>query len=141
MDRDIAVKMAWEYVEAQSGLRAMSAEEIQAAMDRLVAMLMDAVLDKPGKEEQVAVCDPKAAIQKGCVICLECGRKMRLIDQRHLAAHNLTPEEYRQKWGYAPGTPLIAKDLRKARQEKMQAIRRRQLERNAHAKLPMAAEA
>src|SRR5271166_5790483 len=42
------------------------------------------------------------------IICLEDGKKLKML-KRHLAtSFNLTPEQYRVKWGLDPGYPMVA---------------------------------
>jgi len=42
------------------------------------------------------------------IICLEDGKKLKML-KRHLAtSFNLTPEQYRVKWGLEPGYPMVA---------------------------------
>ena len=55
--------------------------------------------------------DPKRSIQKERVVCLECGNRLILLSNRHLALHRLTPREYKHKWGLALGTALSARTL------------------------------
>ena len=46
------------------------------------------------------------------VICIECGRKMKYINNRHLQSHNMTMEQYRQKFPNAKTmTDEVAKRL------------------------------
>jgi predicted transcriptional regulator len=47
----------------------------------------------------------REAIQKGGVICLECGSTFKHLPG-HLCKHNLSSAEYRAKWGYNRTTPL-----------------------------------
>ena len=39
------------------------------------------------------------------------------------AKYGLTPDDYRAKWGYAKGTPLVCKSLQRLRRKKMQEMR------------------
>ena len=66
--------------------------------------------------------DPKKAIKEKSVTCLECGKSFKVITKKHLTTHDLTTEEYREKYGYKKGTALIAKALSKARKKKMQEM-------------------
>lgn len=51
------------------------------------------------------------------IICLEDGRKFRSI-KRHLAsAHDMTPEQYRQKWSLPESYPMIAANYSAKRSE------------------------
>jgi predicted transcriptional regulator len=63
--------------------------------------------------------DPHRAIREKSVVCLECDRPFRALTKKHLATHNMTPSEYREKWGYKKGTALVAKSLARARRKKM----------------------
>jgi predicted transcriptional regulator len=40
------------------------------------------------------------------------------LTKRHLATHGLTPEQYREKYGYKKGTSLVAKSLARDRRKK-----------------------
>ncbi len=59
----------------------------------------------------------KKSVTPNYVICLECGRKSRVL-KRHLAtAHDLTPEEYRQKWKLPSNYPIVAPKYARQRSE------------------------
>lgn len=51
--------------------------------------------------------------------CLECGQKFKMITKRHLRIHNLTPEEYKEKWGFRKNSSLACKSLQRMRRQKM----------------------
>ena len=49
------------------------------------------------------------------IVCLEDGKKFKSL-KRHLRTHyDLTPEEYREKWGLAADYPMVAPNYAKAR--------------------------
>jgi predicted transcriptional regulator len=56
-------------------------------------------------EPAVAV---KRSVTPDFIICLEDGKKLKML-KRHLAtAYGMTPDEYRQRWGLAPDYPMVA---------------------------------
>lgn len=62
---------------------------------------------------------PKIAIKKSVmpdyIICLEDGKKFKSL-KRHLRTHyNLSPEQYREKWGLPPDYPMVAPNYAVAR--------------------------
>ncbi len=63
--------------------------------------------------------DPKKAILEKAVVCLECGKKFKVLTTKHLAQHGLTPEEYMEKWGFKKTQSLIANGLARQRKQKM----------------------
>ena len=66
-----------------------------------------------GQTEQVTVAakpavDKSASITDTHLICLEDGMKFRSL-KRHLRAHHdLSPEQYREKWGLGSDYPMVA---------------------------------
>jgi MucR family transcriptional regulator, transcriptional regulator of exopolysaccharide biosynthesis len=64
---------------------------------------------------------PKVAVKKSVmpdfIICLEDGKKFKSL-KRHLRTHyNLSPEEYREKWGLPPDYPMVAPNYANARSQ------------------------
>jgi predicted transcriptional regulator len=56
--------------------------------------------------------EPAVPIRKSVfpdyIICLEDGKRLKML-KRHLAtSFNLTPEQYREKWGLDPSYPMVA---------------------------------
>ena len=42
------------------------------------------------------------------LICLEDGKKFKMLTRHLKAAYDLTPEQYRRKWGLPPDYPMVA---------------------------------
>ena len=52
------------------------------------------------------------------LVCLECGRHFKTL-RRHLGSHHqLTPEQYRRKWGLSPKYPMVSQSLAAFRSQK-----------------------
>jgi predicted transcriptional regulator len=59
-------------------------------------------------EKQHPAVPVKKSVFPDFVICLEDGKKLKML-KRHLARHyNLTPEQYREKWGLPREYPMVA---------------------------------
>ena len=59
--------------------------------------------------------DIKRSVRNDHIVCLECGKHFSML-KRHLSTdHQLTPHEYRQKWGLPPTYPVVAPDYAKTR--------------------------
>ena len=60
---------------------------------------------------------PSKSVANDYLICLECGRKQKML-KRHLAnAHDLTPDAYREKHGLRADYPMVAPNYTKRRTE------------------------
>jgi predicted transcriptional regulator len=42
------------------------------------------------------------------IICLEDGKPMKMLKRHLLRSFNMTPEDYRRKWGLDPNYPMVA---------------------------------
>jgi predicted transcriptional regulator len=68
-------------------------------------------------EKQKPAVNPKRSVHDDYIICLEDGKKFKSL-KRHLMTHfNLTPEQYREKWGLDPSYPMVAPKYAAARSQ------------------------
>ena len=62
---------------------------------------------------------PAVAIKKSIlpdyIICLEDGRKLKMLKRHLKTAFNLTPEQYRERWGLGADYPMVAPNYAKQR--------------------------
>jgi len=59
----------------------------------------------------------KRSVMPDYIICLEDGKKFKSL-KRHLRTHyNLSPEEYREKWGLPHDYPMVAPNYARARSD------------------------
>jgi predicted transcriptional regulator len=109
---------------AQASVRTISEEEITSMVQSLSQQLKGIVEGNGAQAEeqkpQEPAVDPKKAIREKAVVCLECGKKFKVLSKKHLGQHDLTPEEYKEKWGFKKNQSLIAKELARQRKQKMQ---------------------
>ena len=57
----------------------------------------------------------KKSITPGYLICLEDGKKLKMLKRHLKTAYDMTPEQYRERWGLAPDYPMVAPDYAKHR--------------------------
>jgi predicted transcriptional regulator len=122
---DEYMKESLEIAKAQAKVRNMTEDEIASMVQSLAESLRNLEAGKRGdgpKQAQEPAVDPKKAIREKSVICLECGASFKLLSKKHLAQHGLTPQQYKEKWGFKTNQPLVAKSLSRKRRKKMQEM-------------------
>ena len=118
------LKAALEIVKAQASVRTMTDDEITSMLRNVAAGIQAAAeAEAAPTDAPTPAMDPSKAVKESSVVCLECGKSFKVLTKKHLAAHNLTPEEYRSKYGYKKGAPLAAKSLQRERRKKMKDMR------------------
>ena len=84
--------------------------DVHTALTRLSGSANQVPAEKP----KPAV-SPKKSVFDDYIICLEDGKKFKSL-KRHLRTHyDLSPEEYREKWGLAADYPMVAPSYAAAR--------------------------
>ena len=74
-------------------------------------------ISEPEPEPLKPAVSIKKSVTPDYIICLEDGKKFKSL-KRHLRTHyNLTPEEYREKWGLATDYPMVAPNYAAARSD------------------------
>ncbi len=64
----------------------------------------------------------RSSIKPDYIVCLEDGKKLKML-KRHLMTHyNMTPDEYRQKWGLNSDYPMVAPNYAEQRRKLAKAI-------------------
>jgi len=114
------VEMTVEIVQSQISSKEMTSDEIKVALNdtfQTLKALQEAELTGQPLEagEAKPVMSPERSIQKNKVVCLECGQAFKMLSPKHLKGHDLTPREYRQKYGFSMRQPLCAKSLSEKR--------------------------
>ncbi|MDX2265327.1 MAG: MucR family transcriptional regulator [Hyphomicrobiales bacterium] len=74
-------------------------------------------ISTPVREELKPVVPIKKSVTNEYIVCLEDGKKFKSL-KRHLRTHyDLSPEEYREKWGLPADYPMVAPNYASARSE------------------------
>ncbi|MCJ2182342.1 MucR family transcriptional regulator [Novosphingobium sp. 1949] len=72
------------------------------------------VVEEEKPEPAVSV---RASIKPDYIVCLEDGKKLKML-KRHLMTHyNMTPEEYRARWNLPADYPMVAPNYAEKRRE------------------------
>ena len=54
-------------------------------------------------------------MQPDYIVCLEDGKKLKMLKRHLKTAYNMTPEAYRERWGLPPDYPMVAPNYARQR--------------------------
>ena len=112
---DFILSLAAQVVSAHVAKNAVSPEDLpQLIKDvhRALANAGQATVEPLRGEPAVAI---KKSVTAAHLVCLDCGKHFSML-KRHLTTdHQLTPEQYRQKWNLPQSYPIVAPDYAKTR--------------------------
>ncbi len=119
VSREDVLRMTTEVVAAYVANNVLPASQISEVIGAVHKSLN--ALHDGGGEIQAKPASPAVPIRRSVkpdfIVCLEDGKKLKM-PKRHLrTAHNMTPDEYRAKWGLPSDYPMVAPNYAKQRSE------------------------
>jgi len=117
------MEIASEIVQTLASKTSMTADDIATSLRQVFSTLYELQRAESGESElpkmqesaPTQALKPKDSIQNDEVICLECGAELRQLTHKHLSSHDMSPKEYRKKYGFTMQTPLATKSVIKER--------------------------
>lgn len=114
---DELIEFTTDIVSAYVGNNAVTTSDLPGLIGDIYAALSKAANTEP--EPASEPLKPAVSIRKSLsddyLICLEDGKKFKSL-KRHLRTHyDMTPEQYREKWGLPPNYPMVAPNYAQAR--------------------------
>ena len=113
------VAMASEIVSAYVANQSVSSGDLASLIRDVHTALQQAAhgRSQPEPEPQQPAVPVKKSVRPDAIVCLEDGKGFKSL-KRHLRTdHNLSPEEYRTKWGLPRDYPMVAPNYAKSRSE------------------------
>ena len=78
-------------------------EQVYATLSKLGSD----VTDEPAAKPKPAV-PIRRSINPDYIVCLEDGKKLKMLKRHLRTAYNMSPEEYRERWGLPTDYPMVA---------------------------------
>src|SRR5215211_4267214 len=95
-----------------------------AELPALIGSVHDALNRVASGSTQQAVEEPKApavpikkSVQPDYIVCLDDGKRFKSLKRHLRTVYNLTPDQYRAKWGLRPDYPMVAPNYAATRSE------------------------
>jgi len=113
------LRMTADVVAAYVGNNTLPTAQLGEVINAVYSSLKS--LEGPVAQVQPEPLKPAVAIRKSVtpefIICLEDGKKLKMLKRHLRSTYNMTPDEYRTKWGLAPDYPIVAPNYAQRRSE------------------------
>jgi predicted transcriptional regulator len=113
------IQLTAEIVSAYVSNNSVAAADIPALINQVHAALTRVFAgqgDAPAEPLRPAV-PIKKSITPDYLVCLEDGKKFKSLKRHLRTQYNMTPEQYREKWGLAADYPMVAPNYAQARSQ------------------------
>ena len=113
------IQMTSDVVAAYVSNNPVQANDLPNVITRVHATIRDlssATPDEPVKESSPAV-SVRKSITPDYLVCLEDGKRFKSLKRHLRSKYNLSPEEYREKWGLPADYPMVAPNYARQRSD------------------------
>ena len=121
-DQETLVTLTADIVAAHVGNNSVAISDLPLLIQTVhgaLAGLGDTAEPEVKQEPAVSI---RASVKPDYIVCLEDGKKMKML-KRHLMTHyQMTPDQYRQKWGLNSDYPMVAPNYAEQRRTLAKSI-------------------
>ncbi len=102
-------KLTVQIVAAHVAHNNVATSDLQALIDQVYNALsglgkpVEPVIERPQPAVPI-----KRSVLPDYIVCLEDGRKLKMLKRHLKTAYNMTPDEYRERWGLPADYPMVA---------------------------------
>jgi predicted transcriptional regulator len=111
------IELAAEIVSAYVSNNSVPASDLPALLGDVHSALVRVSSGAMTAAPEIAkpAVPPKKSITNDYLVCLEDGRKFKSLKRHLRTQYNMSPEQYREKWGLPSDYPMVAPAYAKAR--------------------------
>jgi predicted transcriptional regulator len=117
--RSSLIELTSDIVSAYVAHNTVPVDEIPRLIERVHATLAE-IQGAPAAEPRVEL-KPAVSVKKSVtddhIVCLEDGKKFKSLKRHLRTRYDMSPEEYREKWGLAADYPMVAPAYAKQRSD------------------------
>lgn len=109
MDNETLLTLTADIVSAHVANNTVAVADVSGLVQRVHEAL--AGLGQPAGNdvsEKVPVVSVRASVKPDYIVCMECGRKQKILKRHLQTAHGMTPDQYRKDYGLPASYPMVA---------------------------------
>lgn len=118
LDKSEILALTSEIVSSHVSNNPVPTTDLPAVIQSVFEKLSELSVDQPEpKVELVPAVPIKKSVTDEYIVCLEDGKKLKMLKRHLKTAYDMTPEDYRAKWGLSADYPMVAPAYARKRQE------------------------
>jgi len=105
--KDDLLRLSTQIVAAYVGNNVLAVGDLPVVIKNVYAALAN-IGEAPAADRPQPAVPVKKSVTPEFIICLEDGKKLKMLKRHLKTAYDMTPEDYREKWGLAADYPMVA---------------------------------
>lgn len=109
------LELTSEIVSAHASNNTIAANDLTQMIKDVFSTLQTLGSEGAPQERPQPAVPIKKSITPDFIICLEDGKKLKMLKRHLKTSYNMSPEEYRERWGLPADYPMVAPNYAKKR--------------------------
>jgi predicted transcriptional regulator len=117
-NEELLITLTSDIVSAHVSNNSVAVSDLPVLIKNVHAALSglhEAVVVVPEKQEPAV--SVRASIKPDYIVCLEDGKKMKMLRRHLMTSYGMTPDDYRAKWGLPSDYPMVSPNYAAQRAE------------------------
>ena len=116
-NRSELLELTSEIVAAHVSNNTLAVNDLPQLIQDVYATLATVGMAPASSEKLQPAVSVKKSVTPDYIVCLEDGKKLKMLKRHLKTAYNMTPDEYREKWGLPRDYPMVAPNYAKHRSD------------------------
>jgi predicted transcriptional regulator len=116
-NRSDLLSLTVDIVAAQASQSSMRSADVPGFIQTVFDTLTALASDEPAPTELTPAVPIKKSVTDDYIVCLDDGKRLKMLKRHLMTAYGMTPAEYRARWGLAADYPMVAPSCARKRQE------------------------
>ncbi len=102
------LRLTTQIVAAHTSHNQVTPESLLRLIESVYTTLATVGTAAPVAEKPQPAVPVKRSVFPDHIVCLEDGKKLKMLKRHLRSTYNMTPDEYRSRWGLTPDYPMVA---------------------------------
>jgi predicted transcriptional regulator len=109
------LRLTAQIVAAHVEHNSVQADTLPSLIEKVYQTLRDVGQAPAGSTKPVPAVPIKQSVKTDFIVCLEDGKKLKMLKRHLMTAYKMTPAQYRTRWGLPADYPMVAPSYAKVR--------------------------
>lgn len=105
---ELLITLTADIVAAHVSKKSVSVSDVAQLIGNVHCALGALLVAAPVEVLQEPAVPIRSSVKQEYIVCLEDGKKMKMLKRHLMTLYGMTPDDYRAKWGLAADYPMVA---------------------------------
>ena len=115
--KEMLITLTSDIVTAHVANNDVEVDALPALIQNVYGALSGLGTEETEEEAPEPAVSVRSSIKQDHIVCLEDGKKMKMLKRHLMTDHGMTPQEYRERWNLPADYPMVAPAYAETRRE------------------------